>query len=78
EPTAFEQSVDEYVDSLHSQSTLSRERMGPAAAARFDAAVRELVTARVGKVVRFDLVGEVVWGRPGSPPVSPERAGQLS
>jgi SAM-dependent methyltransferase len=66
-PEPFRQSLDEYVESFHSRATLTRERMGPDDAAAFDAAVRQLVLERVGDEVEFEIVGEVIWGRPVRP-----------
>ena len=65
-PVPFAQSVDDYIEMRHSQNGLSRDRMGPAAAAAFDAAVRALVTpySRDG-LLHMDIAADVVWGEPG-------------
>jgi SAM-dependent methyltransferase len=67
-PVRFSQPLDEYVESHHSMSRLTRERMGAEAAAAFD---RELTAAvaphcRDGRV-ELELVVSVVWGQPVSP-----------
>ena len=63
EPMPFEQSVDDYIEMLHSTSTLARVRLGDRAA-RFDAEVHA-VFARHGLVhLRYGVVGGVIWGRP--------------
>lgn len=69
-PVPFAQSVEDDIEFRCSQNGLSRDRMGHAAAAAFDAAVRELVTpyARDGRLHRSIAAG-VVWGEPG--PASP-------
>ena len=62
-PMAFEQSVDEYVEMLHSTSTLARARLGDRAT-RFDEQIHQ-VFARHGLArIRFDVIGIVIWGRP--------------
>jgi SAM-dependent methyltransferase len=70
----FDSHVDDCVESFHSASYLSRERMGRTAAAEFDAAVRELVCAahpegRWTSGVRAFLT----WGLPV--PLRPRRDG---
>jgi SAM-dependent methyltransferase len=66
-PVPFRQSVDEYVESFHARATLSRERMGPADAAAFDAALRQVVVDRGSEEVELGVVGEVIWGSPLRP-----------
>jgi SAM-dependent methyltransferase len=70
---AWRPTVGEYVESRHSQSGLSRDRMGPDRAAAFDAELKDLLGRLVaeGRVRsrddgRLDLgvVAEVGWGRP--------------
>lgn len=70
-PVPFAQSVDDYVESLHARNGFSRDRMAPDAAREFDDAVRLLVAPFVaadrthGRAsLRFQIVGEVVWGQP--------------
>lgn len=67
-PVPWTQTVDDYVESSHSRSNLSRERMKPEDAAAFDAEVRRAVAphARDG-ALRLKVVGSVVWGRPLDP-----------
>lgn len=63
EPMPFEQSIDDYLGMLHSTSTLARVRLGDRAP-RFDADIRAMFERHNPDVVRFDVVGLVVWGRP--------------
>lgn len=65
-PVAFSQAVAEYVESFHARNGFSRERMGSARAAAFDAAVSGLVAGHCpsGRV-ELTIVGVVVFGRPG-------------
>ncbi len=63
-PVAFTQSVEAYIASFHGRSSFSRDRMTPADAKAFDAAVRELVTAYDPKSVTLSLVTEITWGKP--------------
>ncbi len=66
-PVTFQQSLDEYVASLHSYSSLSLEYMSPADAEAFDAAVRELVQQwSASGHIELQVTGSVVWGRPRS------------
>ena len=63
---AFEQSVDDYVESVHTRNGFSRMRMAPADADAFDHALRALVLAHhPDGVVRGSTPATVVWGRPG-------------
>lgn len=60
---SFEQSVDEYVEFLHSTSTLARVRLGARSAA-FDEKVRAIFARHGIERLRYDVVGFVAWGRP--------------
>jgi SAM-dependent methyltransferase len=65
-PVPFAQSLDDYVESFHSSNGLSRERMEPAAAQAFDESVRRIAGSYVeGGRVKGQVVGSLVWGRPG-------------
>jgi SAM-dependent methyltransferase len=67
EPVAFAQTLDDYIESFHGRASFSRERMAPADAAAFDAAMRALVAAHAGDTVELRLVTEVTWGTPLAP-----------
>jgi SAM-dependent methyltransferase len=63
EALPFEQSVDDYIEMLHSTSSLARMRLGDRASG-LDADVRALF-ARYGlDALRYGIVGGVIWGRP--------------
>jgi trans-aconitate methyltransferase len=62
-PLPFEQSVDEYIEMLHSTSTLARIRLG-ARATRFDEQLRAIFARHGLDRVRYEVVGLVWWGRP--------------
>ncbi len=64
-PVPLEQTVDDYIESVHSRNGFSRDRMTPEAAAAFDAVARELLDrfADAG-MLRFEVAGSVVWGEP--------------
>ena len=67
-PVPFTQPFAAYLDALHSQSALSRDRMAPEAVAAFDAEVRTLVTPHlVAGAVRLQAAAQVTWGRPLAP-----------
>ena len=63
-PVPFTQSVEAYIASFHGRSSFSHDRMSPADAAAFDAAVRELVTAYNPEAVTLSLVTGIAWGKP--------------
>ena len=62
-PVHFRRTVDEYLEYLHSTSTLARTRLGDRAAA-FDAEIRQVFAQRGMAVVDQEVVGLVAWGRP--------------
>lgn len=66
-PVSFVQPLDEYIESFHGRASFVRERMGNAAAAAFDAAVRALVSRYCADRVTLQVVTEVVWGEPLQP-----------
>jgi SAM-dependent methyltransferase len=65
-PVPFEQSVDDYIESFHSRSAFSRERMTSADAAAFDAELRQAIAQylRDGEPVRTENKTSIIWGRP--------------
>jgi trans-aconitate methyltransferase len=63
EPVPFEQSVDDYIEMLHSTSTLARIRLGDRAS-RFDADIRAVFARHGLDPLRYGVVGVVVWGLP--------------
>lgn len=64
EPAVFTQSIEHFIESIHSQAGYSRERMSPADASAFDAEVEQILLAHsTGRVLEFHVVGQVVWGR---------------
>lgn len=63
-PVPFTQSVEAYVASFHGRSSFSCDRMTPADADAFDAAVRDLVTAYHPDTVTLSLVTTIAWGKP--------------
>lgn len=64
EPVPFAQPLDTYIESFHGRASFSRERMNPADAAAFDAAVRAVVSAHAPEIVELLLVREITWGKP--------------
>jgi hypothetical protein len=59
----FEQSVEDYLGMLHSTSTLAQVRLGNRSAS-FDEDVRGVFARRGLDWLRFEVVGQVLWGRP--------------
>lgn len=65
-PVPFEQSIDDYIESYHSRSGFSRERMGAEQAAAFDEeARRTLLRSHGDGVISLQVDGSIVWGFPG-------------
>jgi SAM-dependent methyltransferase len=64
-PYDFAQSVEDYIEALHSTSSFSRERMPLADVAALDDALRALLASHAsdGRVTR-QVVGHAVWGTP--------------
>jgi SAM-dependent methyltransferase len=65
-PMPFEQSIDDYVESIHSRNGFSRDRLPPEDAAAFDAGVRALVAPHVGRegLLHLQIAASVIWGLP--------------
>ena len=64
-PIPFFQSIDDFIDGLHSRSGFSRERMGQQKAIEFDQQVRALLSQfHPDGVLAFQVVGTVTWGIP--------------
>jgi SAM-dependent methyltransferase len=65
-PVPFRQSIDDYIESYHSRSGFSRERMGAASAAAFDEELREFVLRTWGDTtLALQVTASVEWGLPG-------------
>lgn len=65
----FEQSVEDYIESIHSRNGFSRDRMRPEDAAAFDTSVRELVTPyALGGALSLRVAATVTWGIPTPTP----------
>jgi SAM-dependent methyltransferase len=64
-PVAFSQSIDDYIESLHSRNGFSRERMGVESARLFDNELR-LLLERDGLdgTVLLQTIVNIVWGIP--------------
>jgi len=64
-PVPFSQSVDDFIEGLHSRSSFSRERMGQQKALEFDRQVRTLLLQyQSDGMLPFQVVGTVTWGVP--------------
>jgi SAM-dependent methyltransferase len=68
QPVRRRQSIVDYIETLHSRSSLSRARMTIEAAAEFDRGVEAFLRpfADDGHV-EYDVIGDVVWGTPLDP-----------
>ncbi len=64
-PVPLVQSIDDYIESYHSRSGFSRERMGEARAEAFDREAREhLHRIHSDGTIALQVVASVVWGLP--------------
>jgi hypothetical protein len=62
---SFRQSLDGYVESIHSRNGFSRDRMDAGAAQAFDNAVREMLAPHSKDgFMEFEVSGLVTWGLP--------------
>lgn len=67
DPIPFVQSLDDYIEGLHSRSSFSRERMGVQRAADLDQQVRTLLLRfHPDGVLPLQIVASVTWGKPES------------
>lgn len=65
QPITYQQSIDDYIRSFHSRSSLSTETMLPGQAPAFDEQVRQLVRPFSEEgTVSLQTVGSIVWGSP--------------
>ncbi|HJT56195.1 MAG TPA: class I SAM-dependent methyltransferase [Ktedonobacteraceae bacterium] len=64
-PVPFSQSIDDFIEGLHSRSTFSRERMGQQKALELDQQVRTILTRyHSDGMLPLQVVGTVTWGVP--------------
>lgn len=63
EPVPFEQSVDEFIERLHSASTLTRAQLG-SRAERFDEEIRAVFARHQIERLRYAVIGVVTWAAP--------------
>jgi ubiquinone/menaquinone biosynthesis C-methylase UbiE len=63
---AFMPSIEEYIEYQHSRSSLSRERMDPAASQAFDDELRSILLPHADEngILHMRIVGTVEWGTP--------------
>ena len=63
-PIPFRQSVDDFIQNLHSTATLARELMDPDEAASFDREIHEILSplADPGGVLVLSLTSTITWG----------------
>jgi SAM-dependent methyltransferase len=63
----FRQSVDDFVWSYHGRASMLLHRRRPEDAAKFDAALQQLILERIGPEVELSVWTDIVWGRPLRP-----------
>lgn len=65
EPRAFNQSIDDFVENLHSTASLARELMTVEECRAFGAEVRDVLKPLVDdEVLRLSCTGTITWGVP--------------
>jgi len=66
-PVPFFQSIEDFIEGLHSRSSFARERMGSQEAADLDWKVRDLLLQyHPDGILPLQVVGSVIWGKPES------------
>jgi SAM-dependent methyltransferase len=66
-PVPFSQTVEHYLERLHSTSSLAREHMTAGEAAEFGQSVRDLASPHAsGGILELSIVASLTWGRPVS------------
>ena len=64
QPISFTQTLEDYIESFHSRNGLSRDRMGESAET-FDEQLRNIIVQyQPNPILEFELVVDVVWGKP--------------
>jgi SAM-dependent methyltransferase len=64
-PVPFTQSIDDYIESYHSRSGFSRERMGQEQADAFDQEARKILLKKYSDgVIELNVIANIVWGLP--------------
>jgi hypothetical protein len=64
-PVRFLQSIDDFIEGLHSRSHCARERMGEEQATEFDRQVKALLMQfHPDGTLPLQVVATVTWGRP--------------
>lgn len=65
DPEPYERTIDEYVESFHGRSALSRATMTPTSAAAVDRHLRSVVApSAVGERLALAAGATVTWGQP--------------
>lgn len=66
-PIPYFQSIEDFIEGLHSRSRFSREHMGQQKATDFDQQVRNLLLQfHKDGMLSLQVVGSVIWGTPES------------
>lgn len=69
-PVPFRQSVEDYINSFHSMTSLSVEDMRPDDLRDFDTSLREMVMPySEGGFVTLQTAAQLQWGKPTAPPI---------
>ena len=62
----YQQSIDDFIESIHARNGFSRQRMSPEAAKQFDDGVRKIVEqAYPSGGIELQATSTITWGRPG-------------
>lgn len=64
-PIPFNQTIDDFIEGIHSRSSFSRELMGRQAADEFDQQARKILQPyQHDGILPLHVVGTVIWGKP--------------
>ncbi|MHB8598064.1 MAG: class I SAM-dependent methyltransferase [Ktedonobacteraceae bacterium] len=64
-PVPFVQSIDDYIESVHSRNGFSRDRMSPEQAAGFDREAKRILLESYSEgILNMQVVANIVWGIP--------------
>lgn len=67
-PIDFHQSIEDFIEGLHSRSNFARERLGQQAAESFDQEARSLLLRyHPHGTIPLQVIGTVAWGHPCKP-----------
>ncbi len=65
EPVEFNQSIEDWIESVHARNGFSRDRMDPADAAECDRKLTQVIVRHCpDRMMTMKMKGRVIWGKP--------------